>query len=76
MFNLNVFINFPLIFISLDYPRITWVTPSPYEVVEEISDIIEIRTNTDNLIREIKWFFKGVAIINSMNYIFLGKIVM
>ena len=69
------YVNFSQKFLSLDYPRITWVTPSPYEVVEEISDIIEIKTNTDNLIREIKWFFMGVAIINSVNYIFLGKIV-
>ncbi|XP_065674753.1 uncharacterized protein LOC105843411 isoform X5 [Hydra vulgaris] len=54
-----------------DYPKITWITPSPTIVVQDISDILEIKTNTDNFIKEINWYLNGTVIENSIMFSFL-----
>ena len=56
--NWNMGITSILTSIYSDYPSITWATPSPHVAIEGVSNELEIKTKSDDHLREILWFFK------------------
>ena len=56
----------------LEYPRIIWHSPSPFHAIAGRKDILEIKTNTDDDIKDIKWYKDGVEIQMNKNFSFIG----
>jgi len=43
-------------------PHIKWITPSPFEAVDGLNQILEIKTTNDKQLESVKWYHKDKPI--------------
>ena len=68
-------VNFKHRFEIPDVPRITWVTPSPHLAAQDLSDVLEVKTENDKTLVRVDWYHNGTLVAkDTEGFTFPGKV--